>query len=93
MDKATEGQLNSLHGALANALADRIANGETTTRGDSVTTSPAPAAVLNVARGFLADNKIECVSGEPSGPIEKLDRVMEETSLDESLPDFPSEVN
>jgi hypothetical protein len=62
--KAEEQQLGELHGTLANVLKDAItrpyADKDT---GESI---PPPAALLNVARQFLKDNKIEAIAVEGS---------------------------
>ena len=65
--KATEAALASLHGILADELADRIKNGEKKielvdcegTVVEHEIKLPAGANVLSVARQFLKDNHIE----------------------------------
>lgn len=59
MSKATEEQLNALHGALAQALADKIRSGEAT------------AADLSVARQMLKDNNVSTLptKGSPLGDL------------------------
>jgi hypothetical protein len=53
--KATTEALEGLHGAIAKALADKIANGEAT------------AADLAVARQFLKDNGIDAIPRKGTG--------------------------
>lgn len=53
MNKADEKELGSLHGALAKILREQIE------------LEPSPA-LLNVARQFLKDNKIEAIGAEGS---------------------------
>ena len=59
MNKADEKALGSLHGKLAEVLRDALSQDFT----DPETgISMPPAAILNVARQFLKDNKIEAIS-------------------------------
>jgi len=59
MNKADEKALGSLHGKLAEVLRDALSQDFT----DPETgISLPPAAILNVARQFLKDNKIEAIS-------------------------------
>lgn len=58
-DKAQKEALEALHGALAKALAHKIASGEAT------------AADLAVARQFLKDNGIDSVA-TPNNPLGQL---------------------
>lgn len=64
MNKADEKALGSLHGKLAEvlegALTQEYLDPETGLR------VPPPAAILNVARQFLKDNKIEAIAAEGS---------------------------
>lgn len=70
MNKADERELASLHGKLAEVLKDAISKDyidpET---GESL---PPPAAILNVARQFLKDNKIEAAPDAQKGPLHDL---------------------
>lgn len=59
MSKATQSQLELLHGVLAKTFIDRILSGEAT------------AAELNAARQFLKDNNIDAVPKEANG-LDKL---------------------
>lgn len=59
MSKATEDLLASLHGALAEAMKDKLASGEAT------------ASDLNVIRQFLKDNGIN-VDGEKDPAIQSI---------------------
>jgi hypothetical protein len=63
MNKADEAALVSLHGKLAEVLKDALAGDY---RDDNGNAAPPPAAILNVARQFLKDNKIE-VGAAPKG--------------------------
>jgi hypothetical protein len=63
MNKADEKALGSLHGKLAEVLKDALSQSYTDEAGNSL---PPPAAILNVARQFLKDNKIEAVAAEGS---------------------------
>jgi hypothetical protein len=72
MSKATDKELASLHGSLANVLAEQIASGEymVNKEGELVLDpsgkpimKPVPASVLSVARQFLKDNHMEAVGG------------------------------
>lgn len=63
MNKADEKALGSLHGKLAEVLRDALSQDFT----DPETgISMPPAAILNVARQFLKDNKIEAISAQGS---------------------------
>ena len=75
MNKADEKALGGLHGKLAEVLTEAISQGIPLTDKDgnvvmdqdgNILTMPAPAAILNVARQFLKDNKIEAVAAEGS---------------------------
>lgn len=63
MNKADEKALGSLHGKLAEVLKDALSQSYTDEAGNPL---PPPAAILNVARQFLKDNKIEAVAAEGS---------------------------
>lgn len=58
-NKADEKELGSLHGALAKILRDSLQ--QEYTNPDTGERIPPPAAILNVARQFLKDNKIEAI--------------------------------
>lgn len=70
MNKADEKALAGLHGMLAEVLTLAIKEGLPVLKDDGsplmengkVVRMPAPAAILNVARQFLKDNKIEAIS-------------------------------
>jgi len=64
MNKADEQALGSLHGKLAEVLKDALS--QTYTDPETGAPVPPPAAILNVARQFLKDNKIEAVSAQGS---------------------------
>lgn len=68
MNKADEKELASLHGELAKVLKEAIVKEYVDEAGQPM---PPPAAILNVARQFLKDNKIEAVSVEGS-PLHNL---------------------
>jgi hypothetical protein len=59
INKADEKELGSLHGALAKILRDSLQ--QEYTNPDTGERIPPPAAILNVARQFLKDNKIEAI--------------------------------
>lgn len=59
MSKASKQALDALHGAIAKALADKIADGTAT------------AADLSVARQFLKDNGIDGIAA-PGSPLKSL---------------------
>lgn len=64
MNKADEKELAGLHGQLAKVLKDAISKQYTDpATGEEL---PPPAAILNVARQFLKDNKIEAINAEGS---------------------------
>jgi hypothetical protein len=69
MNKADEQALGGLHGKLAEVLADAISQDYGTD--DMGVKLPPPAAILNVARQFLKDNKIEAVAA-PGTPLHDL---------------------
>lgn len=69
MNKADEKELASLHGQLAKVLTEAISKDYIDP--DSGLSIPPPAAILNVARQFLKDNKIEAVAAEGS-PLHSL---------------------
>jgi hypothetical protein len=58
-NKAAEKELGSLHGKLAEVLKEALEQEYLDDEGNKL---PPPAAILNVARQFLKDNKIEAVS-------------------------------
>jgi hypothetical protein len=64
MNKADEKALGSLHGKLAEVLKDALS--QTYTDPETGAVLPPPAAILNVARQFLKDNKIEAVAAQGS---------------------------
>lgn len=64
MNKADEKELAGLHGQLAKVLKDAISKDYIDP--DTGEALPPPAAILNVARQFLKDNKIEAVNAEGS---------------------------
>ena len=71
MNKADEKALGSLHGKLAEVLTEALSQDFT----DPETgLSMPPAAILNVARQFLKDNKIEALAaqGSPLGDLSDL---------------------
>lgn len=60
MNKADEKELAGLHGQLAKVLKDAISKDYVDPNtGEEL---PPPAAILNVARQFLKDNKIEAIN-------------------------------
>lgn len=63
MNKADEKALGSLHGKLADVLREALEQPYVDEGGNPM---PPPAAILNVARQFLKDNKIEAVSAQGS---------------------------
>lgn len=63
MNKADEKALGSLHGKLAEVLKDALSQSYEDDQGNP---APPPAAILNVARQFLKDNKIEAVAAQGS---------------------------
>lgn len=70
MNKADEKELASLHGQLAKVLKDAITDGTPVIvdgvplmdKDGNFVKLPATPAILNVARQFLKDNKIEAIS-------------------------------
>lgn len=64
MNKADEKALGSLHGQLAEVLKEAITKDYFDPQsGEKL---PPPAAILNVARQFLKDNKIESIAAQGS---------------------------
>jgi ABC-type branched-subunit amino acid transport system substrate-binding protein len=63
MNKADEKALGGLHGKLAEVLKDALSQPYADDQGNPV---PPPAAILNVARQFLKDNKIEAIAATGS---------------------------
>lgn len=61
MDKATEKALGGLHARLAEVLKESLQDKFDPETGDKL---PPNAAILNVARQFLKDNKIEAVPAQ-----------------------------
>lgn len=72
MNKADEQELAGLHGELAKVLKDAITRDYVDP--DSGEKVPPPAAILNVARQFLKDNKIEATAppGSAMGDLSDL---------------------
>jgi hypothetical protein len=69
MNKADEKALAGLHGKLADVLKEAL--DQEYIDPDTGAKLPPPAAILNVARQFLKDNKIEAVAAEGS-PLHNL---------------------
>ena len=69
MNKADEKSLAGLHGKLAEVLKDAL--NQEYLDPDTGQKLPPPAAILNVARQFLKDNKIESIAAEGS-PLHNL---------------------
>lgn len=69
MNKADEKALGELHGVLANVLKEAISKDYFDQETGEKT--PPPAAILNVARQFLKDNKIEAIAAQGS-PLHSL---------------------
>lgn len=69
MNKADEKALSGLHGKLAEILQEAISQDYGID--DQGVKVPPPAAILNVARQFLKDNKIEAVAA-PGTPLHDL---------------------
>lgn len=68
MNKADQKALEGLHGQLAKVLAEALSKPYADEMGNPL---PPPAAILNVARQFLKDNKIEGVAA-PGTPLADL---------------------
>lgn len=69
MNKADEKALGGLHGKLAEVLKEALSQDYIDP--ETGQKLPPPAAILNVARQFLKDNKIEAVAAEGS-PLHNL---------------------
>lgn len=69
MNKADEKSLAGLHGKLAEVLKEAL--DQEYLDPDTGQKLPPPAAILNVARQFLKDNKIESIAAEGS-PLHNL---------------------
>lgn len=71
MDKASEKALVGLHGRLAEVLKEALSDKFDQETGEKL---PPNAAILNVARQFLKDNKIEAMpaKGSPLGNLSDL---------------------
>lgn len=69
MNKADERALSGLHGKLAEILQEAISQDYGID--DQGVKVPPPAAILNVARQFLKDNKIEAIAA-PGTPLHDL---------------------
>lgn len=69
MNKADEKSLAGLHGKLAEVLKEAL--NQEYLDPDTGQKLPPPAAILNVARQFLKDNKIESIAAEGS-PLHSL---------------------
>jgi hypothetical protein len=89
---ATRTEMGSLHDELAKRLTDVIKNGEEVTRGEDTFKVPASAAMLNVARGFLKDNNVECDENLPTRQIGELSNAVNaaltKMEEDDELPEF-----
>jgi hypothetical protein len=64
MNKADEKALGSLHGKLADVLREALEQDYIDP--ETGAKQPPPAAILNVARQFLKDNKIEAIAAQGS---------------------------
>jgi hypothetical protein len=76
-------ELNALHREMAKELIDLVKNGETVWRGDRKVKVRASAAILNVARGFLKDNNVECSSDAPTAEVGTLTEAVAKFRADE----------
>lgn len=77
MSKASQEEMENLHGAVVREVTKVIREGEqvVTKDGDLVTRRPS-AAMLNVARQILKDNNIE--SGVGNADLEELEKAMKD---------------
>jgi hypothetical protein len=75
---AEKRELNSLHDNFAKKLALYLHEGETVVQGGKTHKVSCSAALLNVIRGFLKDNHVECASGLPSAQVGTLGRALDE---------------
>ena len=71
MNKADEKALGSLHGKLAEVLKEALSQDYVDL--ETGAKLPPPAAILNVARQFLKDNKIEAVGAHGSPLVDLSD--------------------
>ena len=79
MSKAAEKQeLNSLHAEFATKLKTYLTDGETVVAAGKTHQVSCSAAMMNVIRGFLKDNRVECNSGEPTAAVGTLAKQLEE---------------
>ena len=66
---ASRAELGALHDEFAKKLKKYLAEGETIVQAGQTHQVSCSAAMLNVIRGFLKDNNVECVEGHPSAPV------------------------
>lgn len=86
--------MNALHDQFAKKLTKYLKEGETVVTAGVTHKVSCSAAMLNVIRGFLKDNNIECGSGIPSGPVTRIAEALEEfntaTHDEDEAPHFDS---
>ena len=79
MSKAAEKQeLNSLHAEFATKLKTYLTDGETVVAAGKTHQVSCSAAMMNVIRGFLKDNNVECDPGIVSAQVGTLSRALDE---------------
>jgi hypothetical protein len=75
---ATTGELDKLHNEFAKKLKNYLVEGETIVVAGEERKTSCSAAMMNVIRGFLKDNHVECDAGHPSPQVGAVADALEE---------------
>lgn len=85
---ATKSAMEALHGVLASTLSQAIKDGVVVVDKETgeAHKSPAPAAILSVARQFLKDNNIDSVGNADVTDLEQAMEEMNNLPMDGEVP-------
>jgi hypothetical protein len=82
-------EVGALHEEFAKELRKRLKEGEEQTFAGETRVVPVSAAFLNVVRGFLKDNNIECTEGRTTEEVKSVAEALEEfNEADDGAPTF-----
>lgn len=82
-------EVGALHEEFAKELRRRLKEGEVQVIGGESRVVPVSAAFLNVVRGFLKDNNMECNEGQPTTEVKEIAEALAEfNEADDGAPTF-----